>query len=81
MQAVPIDEGFIDYAAFLGSLQAGGFDGSVAYEVCSPSPAVAEWKIWTPTPAGLWAFNGWFAVALSTEPEVSIRRLKIIAPE
>lgn len=36
MQAVPVDEGFIDYAAFLGALQAGGFDGSVAYEMCSP---------------------------------------------
>ncbi len=36
MQAVPVDEGFIDYGAFLGALQAGGFDGSVAYEMCSP---------------------------------------------
>jgi sugar phosphate isomerase/epimerase len=35
-QAVPIDEGFIDYAAFLRSLHAGGFRGSVAYEMCSP---------------------------------------------
>ena len=35
-QAVPMDEGFIDYAAFLDALEAGGFDGTVAYEMCSP---------------------------------------------
>ncbi|MEX2303891.1 MAG: sugar phosphate isomerase/epimerase family protein [Bryobacterales bacterium] len=35
-QAVPIEEGFIDYRAFLGTLREGGFDGSVAYEMCSP---------------------------------------------
>ncbi len=34
--AVPIDEGFIDYRAFLQALCAGGFAGSVAYEICSP---------------------------------------------
>jgi sugar phosphate isomerase/epimerase len=37
LQAVPIDEGFIDYRAFLGALVAGGFHGSVAYEICSPT--------------------------------------------
>ena len=36
IRAVPIDEGFIDYAAFLGALRDGGFRGSVAYEMCSP---------------------------------------------
>jgi len=36
VQAVPIDEGFIDYGKFLGALRAGGFHGSVAYEMCSP---------------------------------------------
>lgn len=35
--AVPIDEGFIDYRAFLKALAAGGFEGSVAYEICSPT--------------------------------------------
>ena len=35
--AVPIDEGFIDYRAFLTALSAGGFHGSVAYEICSPT--------------------------------------------
>ncbi len=35
-QAVEIDDGFIDYRAFLGALVSGGFDGSVAYEMCSP---------------------------------------------
>jgi sugar phosphate isomerase/epimerase len=37
LQAVPIDEGFIDYHAFLSALCAGGFHGSVAYEICSPT--------------------------------------------
>jgi len=36
VQAVPIDEGFIDYAAFLRALEAGGYSGAVAYEMCSP---------------------------------------------
>lgn len=36
IQAVPIDEGFIDYRKFLGALRAGGFHGSIAYEMCSP---------------------------------------------
>ncbi len=36
MQAVPIDEGFIDYTAFLDAMCASGFAGSVAYEMCSP---------------------------------------------
>lgn len=36
MQAVPIDEGFIDYKAFLSAMRANGFNGSIAYEMCSP---------------------------------------------
>jgi sugar phosphate isomerase/epimerase len=36
VQAVPIGEGFIDYAGFLTALRDGGFDGCVAYEMCSP---------------------------------------------
>ena len=35
-QAVPIDEGFIDFGAFLAALHDSGFRGSVAYEICSP---------------------------------------------
>jgi sugar phosphate isomerase/epimerase len=35
-QAVPIDEGFIDYPGFLSAMREGGFRGSVAYEMCSP---------------------------------------------
>jgi sugar phosphate isomerase/epimerase len=35
-QAVPIDEGFIDYRSFLSAMRDGGFRGSVAYEMCSP---------------------------------------------
>ena len=36
VQAVPMGEGFIDYRGFLGTLRAHGFDGTVAYEMCSP---------------------------------------------
>jgi sugar phosphate isomerase/epimerase len=36
VQAVPMDEGFIDYQSFLTHLDAGGFQGPVAYEMCSP---------------------------------------------
>lgn len=35
VQAVPIDEGLIDYRAFLGAMRDAGFNGSVAYEMCS----------------------------------------------
>lgn len=34
--AVPMGEGFIDYDAFLSELRASGFDGNIAYEMCSP---------------------------------------------
>lgn len=38
VRAVPMGEGFIDYAAFLQGLRDGGYpeDGWVAYEMCSP---------------------------------------------
>jgi sugar phosphate isomerase/epimerase len=36
VQAVPIDEGFIDYTAFLAAMARGGYSGAVAYEMCSP---------------------------------------------
>jgi sugar phosphate isomerase/epimerase len=36
VQAVPLGEGFIDYEAFLTALGDNGFDGCVAYEMCSP---------------------------------------------
>ncbi len=36
IQAVPMGEGFIDYAAFFDALRDGGFSGSIAYEMCSP---------------------------------------------
>jgi sugar phosphate isomerase/epimerase len=36
VQAVPMDEGFIDYKGFFRGLKKGGFDGTVAYEMCSP---------------------------------------------
>ena len=35
VQAVPMDEGFIDYRSFLAHLEQGGFEGPVAYEMCS----------------------------------------------
>jgi sugar phosphate isomerase/epimerase len=36
VQAVPVGEGFIDYAGFLKAMRAGGYRGPVAYEMCSP---------------------------------------------
>ena len=36
VQAVPIEDGFIDYTQFLRTLAEGGFQGAVAYEMCSP---------------------------------------------
>jgi sugar phosphate isomerase/epimerase len=36
VQAVPVGEGIIDYAAFLTALSEQGFAGTVAYEMCSP---------------------------------------------
>ena len=35
VQAVPVGEGFIDYQTFLTALRENGFNGSVAYEMCS----------------------------------------------
>ena len=35
-QAVPMGEGFLDYRSFFAGLRTGGFDGTVAYEMCSP---------------------------------------------
>ena len=36
VQAVPMGEGFIDYAGFLKAMRDGGYAGPVAYEMCSP---------------------------------------------
>jgi sugar phosphate isomerase/epimerase len=36
IQAVPVGEGMIDYRGFLTALRKHGFDGYVAYEMCSP---------------------------------------------
>lgn len=36
IQAVPMGQGFIDYRGFLRTLREHGFDGTVAYEMCSP---------------------------------------------
>jgi sugar phosphate isomerase/epimerase len=35
-QAVPMGEGFIDYRSFLSALAEAGYNGGVAYEMCSP---------------------------------------------
>lgn len=35
-RAVPVDEGFIDFAGFLGALERNGFKGAITYEMCSP---------------------------------------------
>jgi len=36
LRAVPLGEGFLDLPAFFAGLRSGGFDGYVAYEMCSP---------------------------------------------
>jgi sugar phosphate isomerase/epimerase len=36
LRAVPMGEGFIDYASFFRGLREGGFDGFVSYEMCWP---------------------------------------------
>ena len=36
LRSVPLGEGFVNYPAFFKGLKEGGFDGYVAYEVCSP---------------------------------------------
>jgi sugar phosphate isomerase/epimerase len=36
VQAVPMGSGFLDYAGFFRGLRSGGFNGTVAYEMCSP---------------------------------------------
>jgi sugar phosphate isomerase/epimerase len=36
VRAAPMGEGFIDYAAFFGALNEAGYQGTVAYEMCSP---------------------------------------------
>jgi sugar phosphate isomerase/epimerase len=36
VRAVPMGEGFIDYRGFFKALQEAGFQGHVAYEMCSP---------------------------------------------
>jgi sugar phosphate isomerase/epimerase len=33
---VPLGHGFIDFESFFRGLRDGGFDGPVAYEMCSP---------------------------------------------
>jgi sugar phosphate isomerase/epimerase len=36
IRAVPMGEGFIDYRAFFAALEKAGYQGHVAYEMCSP---------------------------------------------
>ena len=36
VRAVPLGQGFIDFESFFKGLREGGFDGPVAYEMCSP---------------------------------------------
>lgn len=36
IRAVPMGEGFIDYGSFFGALKDAGYQGAVAYEMCSP---------------------------------------------
>jgi sugar phosphate isomerase/epimerase len=36
LRAVPVGQGFIDYAGFFRGLREGGFEGYVSFEMCSP---------------------------------------------
>ena len=36
VRAVPLGEGFLKLEEFFAGLKDGGFDGYVAYEICSP---------------------------------------------
>jgi sugar phosphate isomerase/epimerase len=36
IRAVPLGDGFVDFDAFFAGLRDGGFEGYVAYEMCSP---------------------------------------------
>jgi len=36
VRAVPLGEGLVDLEAFFAGLKEGGFNGYVAYEMCSP---------------------------------------------
>ena len=36
VRAVPLGQGIVDFEGFFSGLKAGGFDGYVAYEMCSP---------------------------------------------
>jgi sugar phosphate isomerase/epimerase len=49
VEAVPVDEGFIDYRAFLTAMGDSGFRGSVAYEMCSPLRGGGSIETWTLT--------------------------------
>lgn len=36
VRAVPVGQGFIDFESFFKGLRDGGYEGPVAYEMCSP---------------------------------------------
>ena len=36
IRAVPLGQGFLDLSGFFAGLKEGGFDGYIAYEMCSP---------------------------------------------
>ena len=58
VRAVPIEEGFVDYARFLTALSEVGFEGAVAYEMCSPLLEGGSLEVWTGTHGCLWSFSG-----------------------
>ncbi len=62
VRAVPMGEGFIDYRTFLRTLRECGYQGYVAYEMCSPLRGGGSeenldrcarrfWSIWPPSDA------------------------------
>ena len=77
MQAVPIDEGVIDYTAFLGALRDGGFTGGVAYELCSPLRDGGSIETSIATLAASSSSSGAFARRLPVRPWTVPRRIAI----
>ena len=57
VRAVPMGEGFIDYRGFLRALREAGFQGHVAYEMCSPLRGGGAKRTWTVAPGGF--CNSW----------------------
>ena len=62
VRAVPLGEGFLDLPGFAASLRAAGYDGIVAYEMCSPlRGGGSETNLDAAATASLARIREWFA--------------------